>query len=141
MHNGNYRMPCVSRTIILSRRNRPAMRNVTIRLQEDLVDELDLEAEQEGVSRSEYIRTILATRNDEVVTPSEYAVLEDECERLQGERDRLQTELDHCQARLDQSLERIEQRMPNKQEVTEIKRYQERGFVGRLRDRLFGGEK
>jgi Arc/MetJ-type ribon-helix-helix transcriptional regulator len=38
---------------------------VTIRLEEDLLDELDAEADAEGRSRSEYIRQLLRERHDE----------------------------------------------------------------------------
>lgn len=38
------------------------MQQITLRLPEDLLDELEQEAENTGVSRSEYIRDVLGTR-------------------------------------------------------------------------------
>jgi len=38
--------------------------SITIRLQSDLIDSLETEADEEGVSRSEYIRQILRQRHD-----------------------------------------------------------------------------
>jgi len=40
------------------------MRNVTIRLRQDLIDSLDDEADDRDVSRSEYIRQILDDRHE-----------------------------------------------------------------------------
>jgi len=44
-------------------RNQAAMRNVTIRSREELIDGLDGEADDKGISRSEYIREILEDRH------------------------------------------------------------------------------
>lgn len=106
------------------------MRNVTVRLEEDLITELEEEADEEGVSRSEYIRNTLRTRD-------EHGVTQDEHERLRDERERLQADLERCEARLDQCMSRIEQRMPNKDEVHAIKKYQEKSALTRLKERLF----
>ena len=40
------------------------MRSISLRLPEDLVDELDEEADDRGVARSEYVREVLRKRHD-----------------------------------------------------------------------------
>lgn len=45
-------------------RNEIAMQNVTLRLREETIDALDGEADEHDVSRSEYIREIVADRHE-----------------------------------------------------------------------------
>jgi Arc/MetJ-type ribon-helix-helix transcriptional regulator len=44
--------------------NESAMQNVTVRLPEELVEELDAESDEQDVSRSEYIRETLQDRHE-----------------------------------------------------------------------------
>lgn len=91
------------------------MQNVTIRLPIRLLAELEREAEQQGVSRSEYIRTQLETR--------------DEHERVQRERERLRAEYEKEIAELHERIEYLENRerviLEERQEKQELVRYVE----------------
>jgi uncharacterized coiled-coil DUF342 family protein len=60
----------------------------TIRLEEQLIEDLDSEAEEKGISRSEYIRQILRER---------------------GESEELREEIDTLRQRLESREERIEE--------------------------------
>ena len=64
-----------------------AKESITIRLEGELIDRLEAEADDDGVSRSEYIRQIL---------------------REQGERRELEEEIDTLRERLETREERIE---------------------------------
>ena len=44
------------------------MKNVTVRLDPDLVEQLEDEAEAEGTNRTEYMREILRTRHERSVS-------------------------------------------------------------------------
>ena len=70
------------------------MKNVTVRLDPDLVDELEDEAEAEGANRTEYMREILRTRHERGVSQAEY-------DRLRKEYESLQREYDHCQTQVE----------------------------------------
>ena len=65
------------------------MRNITIRLDEGMISELESEADELDKARSEHIRDILATRNEHGVKQDEY---EDRIEDLGREITRLQNE-------------------------------------------------
>lgn len=88
------------------------MEQITLRLDDDLKDELETEADERGVSRSEHIRNVLETRAD--------------TERL---RDRLETreeridELEEQLARRSQLEQKVEN-LPEK--VRETESYQDR---------------
>lgn len=60
------------------------MRQITVRLPEEMIDDLEAEAEAEGVSRSEYIRDVLDSRDDGA--EDRVAELEEEVERLKREK-------------------------------------------------------
>ena len=75
------------------------MQNVTIRLPTRLLAELEREADQQGVSRSEYIRDTLATRHEHERTQREYDRLRAEYEQ---EIAALEADLDHARARQDE---------------------------------------
>jgi hypothetical protein len=74
----------------------PAMKNITVRLDESLIADLEEEADEHGVSRSEYIRNTLATRHEHDGEHEEYeeriAALEREIADLEQENDRLKRE-------------------------------------------------
>jgi hypothetical protein len=59
--------------------NTHTMEQTTLRLPADLLEDLDEEAEEHGVSRSEYVRDILASRH-------EHERLRTEVERLRNEK-------------------------------------------------------
>lgn len=62
--------------------------------------------------------------------------LEDRVDELEREIEALEREKQQLLDRRDR-LQSIEARMPEKDEVTAIREYQEQGFVGRLKERLF----
>lgn len=95
--------------------NTPAMQNVTIRLPLRLLAELEREADQQGVSRSEHIRQSLATR--------------DEHERTQREYDRLRAEYEREIAELQERIAYLENRervmLEEREEKAELVAYAE----------------
>jgi metal-responsive CopG/Arc/MetJ family transcriptional regulator len=76
------------------------MQQITLRVDEDVLDEIEQEAEEAGVSRSEHIREVLRTRNEHDEIRTEYE------ERIES----LETELDRAQRRTRQVLEQKEER-------------------------------
>ena len=70
------------------------MQNVTLRMEDDLVESLDAEADDRDLSRSEYIRNILASRHDESA--------------LQRKNDQLQAQVDDLRSQLQATNQRIE---------------------------------
>ncbi len=73
-----------------------AMKNITVRLDEELIDELELEADEHGVSRSEYIRNTLVTRDEHDDTRDEYEQeitdLKERINELETENERMRNE-------------------------------------------------
>lgn len=70
------------------------MANVSVRLDDDLVAELDAEASERGISRAEYIRELLRSRHEYSVSTSEHAQLQAEYDQLQDDHGQLQQELE-----------------------------------------------
>ncbi|MFC6907250.1 ribbon-helix-helix protein, CopG family [Halalkalicoccus tibetensis] len=72
------------------------MKNITVRLDEELIDELELEADEHGVSRSEYIRNTLVTRDEHDDTRDEYEQeitdLKERINELETENERMRNE-------------------------------------------------
>lgn len=58
------------------------MENITLRLEAETIEELEVEADEHGVSRSEYIRNLIATRNEHDAIREEY---EERIEELEKE--------------------------------------------------------
>ena len=114
------------------------MKNVTVRLDPDLVDELEDEAEAEGTTRTEYMREILRTRHERGVSQAEY-------DRLREEYESLQREYDHCQAQVERlqrtNLKILEERDRNTElevYVSEQQEWREASWLTRQKWRLFG---
>ena len=108
------------------------MRNVTIRLPIRLLAELEREAEQEGVSRSEYIRDTLQSRDEHERTQREYDRLRAEYEAEIAE---LEQDLDHARARQDELREMLKaanRRNEETQALVECVEQQDRSVVERL---------
>ena len=113
--------------------NTPAMQNVTIRLPIRLLAELEREADQQGVSRSEYIRDTLATRHEHERTQREYDRLRAEYE---AEIAALEADLDHARARQDElraMLKAANRRNEETQALVEYVEQQDRSVVERLK--------
>jgi len=129
------------------------MQNVTIRLEEDLVDELDLEADERSRNRSEYIRNLLKGRHESEVTQVEYDHLRARHDRLQDEHERLRSNHDILQAKHDrlerdygqlqgdiararEGVQRLESRIPEEVEIVPADQGEDSGIWASLRDRL-----
>ncbi|WP_254547486.1 ribbon-helix-helix domain-containing protein [Halomarina pelagica] len=76
------------------------MQQITVRLPERTLAEVDREAAKAGASRSEYIREVLASRDD---SPEH----EQEVEGLRTEVDRLRRQLAAANSRIDASNELV----------------------------------
>lgn len=124
------------------------MQNVTVRLPVRLLAELEREAAQQGVSRSEYIRETLATRDEHAATQRERDRLRAEYERqiaaLEREHEReiaeLEADLEHARARQDELREMAKAANRRNDEVQAVVEYveaQQRGPLGRLKDWLY----
>jgi len=85
------------------------MKQITVRLEKETIEDLEEEAEEADVSRSEYIRDVLKSRGEH----------EAEVERMREEVDELQTEVDRL---------RSEKRalIDNREERAELVEYVER---------------
>ncbi len=79
------------------------MQNVTVRLREELIDRLDDEADERGVSRSEYIRDILDERH--------------RVEELETKVDRLQDRLDAREQRISDLEDQLAKRSQLEEKV------------------------
>ena len=79
-------------------------KGITIRLDEDLIDRLEDEANEQGVSRSEYIRQILAERHREDELQQQINNLQ---QRLEDREERI-SELEDQLARRSQLEDKIE---------------------------------
>ena len=108
------------------------MQNVTIRLPTRLLAELEREADQQGVSRSEYIRDTLATRHEHERTQREYDRLRAEYEAEIAE---LERDLEHARARQDElraMLKAANRRREETQALVEYVEQQDRSIVERV---------
>ena len=89
------------------------MQNLTLRLEEEKIDELDKEADEAGVSRSEYIRRILSRRHEtgdrdeDTVSQAEYSVMQMQCYTLFQTIDTLQSQVE----RLTDENDRLNQQL------------------------------
>jgi predicted transcriptional regulator len=82
-----------------------AKESITIRLEGDLIDRLESEADEDGVSRSEHIRQILREQGDRRELEDEIETLR---ERLETREERIQT-LEEQLARRSEIEERVEE--------------------------------
>lgn len=89
--------PCHAETI--------AMKSISLRLPEPLIDALDEEADEEGVARSEYIREALRARHEADEIREE---LEQELDAKDAEVADLQRQLASANQRIDAANELVE---------------------------------
>ncbi|WP_227355797.1 plasmid mobilization protein [Haladaptatus salinisoli] len=101
-------------------------KNVTVRLAEEKVDELDNEASDHGVSRAEYIRNLIESRHEPDEVDAELDRLQDEITRLQNELDESTTELERVRREKRQILEQREENQQLTRYVEREKSLQER---------------
>ena len=88
------------------------MAQITLRLDDDLLDDLENEADERGVSRSAHIRDAIESRH---------------------EPDELRRENDRLRARVDAVLESRDERDALVRYVEDEQRYRQAGIVTRLR--------
>jgi len=85
------------------------MRQITVRLDEETIAELEAEADERGVSRSERIREVIDSRGEGDDLRDEYeariADLEAEVDRVEAERDDLRRQLAEANQRIDAANE------------------------------------
>lgn len=93
------------------------MQNVSIRLPEDLVEELDDESDEKGVSRTKHIRTILESRHEHTVTADEHRQLQREHAQAQRDTDRLRDRLESREKRIDDLEEQLGKRSEIEEKV------------------------
>lgn len=77
------------------------MQNVTLRMDEDFVETLDAEADERDLSRSDYIRNILQSRDNA-------NELQRKMDELQRKNDELRSQLQAANQRIDASNEIVE---------------------------------
>jgi Ribbon-helix-helix protein, copG family. len=82
------------------------MKNVTVRLREELIDRLDDESDEIGVSRSEYVRDILDERH--------------RADELGADVDRLQDRLENREARISSLEDQLAQRSQLEENVENL---------------------
>ncbi|RBI60045.1 hypothetical protein DMJ13_20425 [halophilic archaeon] len=131
------------------------MKQTALRLPEDLIQTLDEEAQEEGVSRSEYMRNILESRHESHVNHNEY-VPKNEYNDLVNERDTLEQRSEELRTEIDRLKNEKRQILQQREEHTELVEYveqekslvekreqrrkerEEAGIVTRLKWGLFG---
>lgn len=106
------------------------MRNITVRLAEELIEELEAEADEHGKTRSEHIRDTLVTRHEHNREHAEYeqqlAEYEQWVEELEMENERLRNE-----KRL--IIEQREEHTELREYVEEERSWREAGLFTRMR--------
>jgi len=111
------------------------MEQITVRLPEEMLDALDEEADEHGVSRSEHIRATLASRNDDAADESEVERLRDEVAELERDVERLQNEK---QLILQEREEKAELAAYVEEERSVEQQWRRAGLGTRLKWRVFG---
>ena len=109
------------------------MQNVTIRMPEELADEIDAEAEANDESRSEYIRRLLRERHehDQSVSESEYQRLREQYEALLGRVDDLEETKQWQRTQIDRLQNEKEILIQAREETNELVKYVESSWFRR----------
>lgn len=85
------------------------MRSLTVRVPEELIDDLDEEAEEREQSRSEYIRQILRERHETAALREEVERLEERVESREDRIDTLQEQLSR-RSEIEEKVDTLAQR-------------------------------
>lgn len=102
----------------------PSMETVTLRVEADTLEAVDEEAEERGLSRSEYVRQVLGRRDE----------YEEVCEELE----RVRRELERSRREKRQILEQREEKKELQRYVDDELSYREASLSKRARWWLFG---
>jgi len=112
--------------------NTPDMQQITLRVPDDMLEDIEEEAEEHGESRSEYIRNVLRTRNEHT----------EDVDELREKVNQLQTDLDRVRNEKKLILEDREEKKELvryvEEERTVEQQWREAGLLTRTRWRLFG---
>jgi len=108
------------------------MEQITLRVPEDTLESLEGEADEHGVSRSEYVRDVLKSRNEHAETADE---LRDRVEELEQELDRVRNEK---RLLLEEREEKAELVRYVEQERTVEQQWREAGLWTRAKWKIFG---
>lgn len=103
------------------------MEAITLRLPEEMIEELEEEAEEADTNRSEYIRSLLEGRHD----------TEQEIQQLKTENERLQRKLTEVISLKEEHEDLI--RHTEEQKSLEMKKHQA-SLVTRMKWLVFGGD-
>lgn len=112
------------------------MENIGIRVTEEMLEQLDNEAQKQDVSRSEYIRTILSNRHETNQIQTEYEEklnnhknkiedLKEQLENVKQERDRIQRQLRETNKRID-NVDEVVNYVKEEKEINKIRREREK---------------
>ena len=91
------------------------MEQITLRLQEETIEDVEVEAEESDVTRSEYLRDIIESRDEHA----------EEVERLREEVNELRTDVERLRSEKRQLIEDREQRADLVEYVEEEKELKE----------------
>jgi len=86
-------------------------RQTTIRLTESLVDELDREADEQGITRSEHIRQILTERHETTVDGQRLERIEDRFHRYEDRLTDVESRLRHQEQQHPQERQSLSHRV------------------------------
>ena len=84
------------------------MANVSVRLQDDVVEQLDDEASDHGLSRAEYIRSLIQCRTESKELRSELDEIRDDYDELQAEHEK---ELNALEEQYEARLNNLERQL------------------------------
>jgi len=108
------------------------MQQITLRLSADMIESLEGEADERGVSRSEHLRDVIDSRHEH----------EAEVDELREEVDELQTEVERLRNEKQLVLEEREEKQKLARYVEEERRveqqWREAGLATRMKWRLLG---
>jgi metal-responsive CopG/Arc/MetJ family transcriptional regulator len=120
------------------------MKTLTLKIDEDTVDELDEETDERGYSsRSEYLREIIDARHEADEVRAEYEELLDELrqelDQAEARADDLRNQLEARQANVEETAEELVEKQERQDEVlSETLEWARAGLLTRTKWRLFG---
>lgn len=122
------------------------MEQITLRIQEDVLEDVEAEAEGSNQSRAEYLREVIESRNESEKLRDEYeekaeqlrTEFESEVDELEAKVNELQTELDRVHREKRQVLDQREENQELKRYVEDELSWREQSLGTRLKWWVFG---